>query len=353
VQEQLRCPEGSLEFRYHSPGLFDPSLGSGIIFQIPAGNTLFRLERDDKLCLKFIHSSPGTGTRVAEVDLHGLEPADSVRIRASWSSQETALYVGYADKPCQPIMGKGYLSKGRTFRVGEGGHIYQIGDDGVQIMGISVFQGGRQVLQETALNSWSGVVEAARLLLTNSKQSAGYLFEVVVTNQVLVMLVTGFETYCQRRFLEMEMEGRIIDFEKLAKRFYSNREIKIGVIEGLKEGARKQAKTPTSLMVEQRRIDFGNFDDCKRAYSIGYRISFGSDLGINNQVLEFIRRVIEYRHRIVHVSPMIAMLNQGCVPPEEPVFSKMELGQEALEKFDRFIRSLHQVTLKVPAPERQ
>ena len=73
MQQQLRRPEGTLVFNYYLPGLVDPSLGSGIILQIPAGNTLFRLERDDKLRLRFIHSSPGAGTRVAEVDLHELE----------------------------------------------------------------------------------------------------------------------------------------------------------------------------------------------------------------------------------------------------------------------------------------
>lgn len=211
MQQQLRRPEGTLVFNYYLPGLVDPSLGSGIILQIPAGNTLFRLERDDKLRLRFIHSSPGTGTRVAEVDLHDLEPTESVKISVTWSSQEIALYVGYADRPCQPIMGKGFLSTGKQFSVGQDGHIYEIGDEGVQVMGVSVFQGGRQVLQDTALDSWSAVVEAVRLLLDNSRGPAGYLFEVVVVNQVLVMLVTGFETYCKRRFLEMEKEGRAIN----------------------------------------------------------------------------------------------------------------------------------------------
>lgn len=353
MQQQLRRPEGTLEFSYHLPGLHDPSLGSGIILQIPAGNTLFRLERDDKLHLRFIHSSPGTGTRVAEVDLHELEPTESMKVIMTWSSQETALYVGYADRPCQPIMGRGYLSGSKAFRLGQDGHIYEIGNKGIQVMGVSIFQGGRQVLQDTALDLWSGVLEAVRLLLANSHQTAGYLFEVVVVNQVLVMLVTGFETYCKRRFLEMEMEGRDINFEKLARRFYSKREIEIGLIDALRKDAGEEGKTPTNLMIERGQIDFGNFDNCKRAYSTGYGISFGKNLGVSNQVLEFLQRIIQYRHRIVHISPMIGMLNQGRVPPEKPVFSKAELGQQALERFDEFIQALHRATLKVPTPHRQ
>jgi hypothetical protein len=47
------------------------------------------------------------------------------------------------------------------------------------------------------------------------------------------------------------------------------------------------------------------------------------------------------------------MLNQGRVPPEKPVFSKAELGQQALERFDEFIQALHRATLKVPTPHRQ
>ncbi len=352
MQKELTRPEGTLVFDYHLPGLCNHELGSGIILQIPAGNTLFRLERDNKLLLRFIHSSPGTGTRIAQVDLHDLEPTESVKIIVTWSNTETALYVGYTDRPCQPITGKGYSSKGKTFRVGQDGHIYEIGDEGVQVMGVTVVQGGQTVLQDTALDSWSAVVQGVKLLLENSKNPAGYLFEVVIVNQVLVMLATGFETYCKRRFLEMEMEGRAIDFDKLARRFHSKREIEKGLIDALLKDASEQRKTPSLLMIERGRIDFGNYDNCRRAYSTAYSISFGKDLNVSNQLLEFIQRIIQYRHRIVHISPMIAMLNQGQVPPDEPVFSKTELGQEALDKFAKFIRTLHEATLTVPAPDR-
>ncbi len=349
IQTTLTRPEGTLEFNYHLPGLSDPSLGSGIILQIPAGNTLFRLERDDKLSLKFVHSSPGTGTRIAEVDLHKLEPTNIVRICITWSSKETALFVGCLDKQCEPITGKGYLSTSGKFKIGNDGHIYEVGDEGIQVMGVSLIQNGQIVLQDTAIESWSSVVQGVKLLLDNSKNSTGYLFEVVLVNQALVMLATGFETYCKRRFLEMEAEGRAINFQKLAKRFHSKREIEKGLIDTLVKDASEQRKTPSGLVIERGRIDFGNYDNCKRAYSTAYNISFGKDLNVSNQLLEFIQQIILYRHRIVHISPMIAMLNQGQVPPKEPVFSKTELGQESLNKFDEFIHALHQATLNVPA----
>lgn len=353
MQRALMRPEGTLVFNYFLPGLLDPSLGSGIILQIPAGNTLFRLERDAELHLRFIHASPGTGTRISEVDLHELEPTESVRIIVTWSSQEIELYVGLANRPCKPIIGKSYPSNGKTFRVGQNGQVYEIGDKGVQTMGISVFQGGHQVLQDTALESWSSVTETVKLLLANSRGSAGYLLEVAIVNQILVMLVTGFENYCRRRFLEMELEGRAINFERLARRFHSKREVEKGLIEVLKQDATELGKTPTTYMIEKRRIDFQNFDYCKRAYSTGYGISFGRDLGISNQVLEFIQCLIRYRHRIVHVSPMIGMLNQESVPAEDPVFPKVEFGQEALDQISKFIGALHQATLKISATNKQ
>lgn len=43
----------------------------------------------------------------------------------------------------------------------------------------------------------------------------------------------------------------------------------------------------------------------------------------------------------------MGMLNQPEVPPEEPVFPKKELAQEARLIFDQFIEKIHDATLKL------
>ena len=64
IQESLKRPEATFMFDYRFDGLFDASLGTGVLIEITAGAIVLRLERDLDLNLHFFHSSPGTGTRV-------------------------------------------------------------------------------------------------------------------------------------------------------------------------------------------------------------------------------------------------------------------------------------------------
>ncbi|MBE9482140.1 MAG: hypothetical protein IMY88_00480 [Chloroflexi bacterium] len=67
--ELLKMPVGTLTFQYTLDGLFDPKLGRGIILEIPTGQILYRIERDADLNMHFYHSTPGTKTLVATVNI--------------------------------------------------------------------------------------------------------------------------------------------------------------------------------------------------------------------------------------------------------------------------------------------
>ena len=82
------------------------------------------------------------------------------------------------------------------------------------------------------------------------------------------------------------------------------------------------------------------------AYNKGYKIRF-SELGLSTDLLEDIKRFINYRHKIIHVSPSIGMLNQEEVPPAKPVFPNKETVQKAEKCFVEFIDKLHKATLKL------
>jgi hypothetical protein len=58
-----------------------------------------------------------------------------------------------------------------------------------------------------------------------------------------------------------------------------------------------------------------------------------------------LKKLIRYRHRIVHVSPALVLLNQTEVPPEQPEESSVALAGEAVTVLDRHIRALHAATL--------
>lgn len=349
-REKLRTPEGTFMFVYSGEGLFDFSPPRVVLLQVIAGSTLFVLERESSK-LSFIHASPGEGTRIATVNLADLKPVDRLKLAFTWSHEGTTLYVGPADEPSTPLRGEGARSTGRQLLVTTDGRVIQIGDDGLEVFGVRMFVAGKQVLQSPAASAWEEVTKASKLLLEHLKQDINdQMLRVLLANQVLSMLVTGYETYCERRFLEMIREGRQADFEKLASKFLSKTEREGDAIELIKQEATALLCSPVEVLVQQGRIDFQNYQKSKKAYSAAYGIRFG-EMRISSQVLENLQEFIKYRHRIIHISPLLGMLNQPDVPTKEPVFASYEVAHSALEDFDAFFKALHQQTLTVLSPD--
>ena len=93
-------------------------------------------------------------------------------------------------------------------------------------------------------------------------------------------------------------------------------------------------------------INFQNWDDCKRAYSLGYNIQFGTIPDLRSDVLVRIQQYIKWRHRVMHASEDMTVLNSENVPPEEPVFANFALAEQAKKDFVEFIEKLHAQTNK-------
>lgn len=346
IIELLKRPEGTVEFTYTQEGLFDPKLGSGVILEVVTGQIIYRIERDADTNIHFYHSSPGTGTRVASVDIKPLKGSRTVFIVITWSPEDIHLHVGgYKGRPNRPLSAKGIPSK-KSFRVDSTGGIIQIGDDGVAVGEYSVFADGRTILEPTAIEAWNNTVEAVKILQSGTS-THGYIFEVICTNVTIVMLVTGFETYCKRRFLELEQEGISPNVDALLNKFLSTKERECGEAEITKTEARENSVSPLQLIISRGRIGFQNFDRCKTAYNKAYGIKFGKMNGITSALLEDVQRIIGFRHRIVHLSPMIGMLNRGNVPPEKPIFARREYAEKAINVFSDFINCLHAATFSL------
>lgn len=344
IQEAICRPEGTFTFEYTSQDLFNKDKKGGIIIEIPSGGHLFRLERDDNLYLNFFHSSPGTGTRKASIDLNKLSSAEKVFMAFSWTPAEIKFHVGPRVPDGELYSANGKASK-KQFRIGKDGSVYQVGDTGVEVMGISVYQGGKPVLQSTAIEAWKETLNAIEILETG-KSKKGYIYEVVVTNLTLAILVSGFEAYSKKRFIELEQEGIRSNIENLINAFFPRKEREAGIADLLKAEAMEQKKSILQLIDERNVINFQNYQKCKLAYNKAYNIKFG-ELNLPASSLETLKKLIKYRHRIIHVSPTMGMLNQPEVPPEEPVFPKKELAQEAMQLFDQFIDKIHDATLKL------
>ncbi len=344
IQEAICRPEGTVSFKYLCKELFDPDVGRGILVEIPSRGHLFRIERDEDFILHFLHASPGTGTRVASIDLKKVPPSDTVFLAFSWSPKEINFHLGPQVPGAELISSKGARAK-RQLRVGKDGGIYEIGGHGIEVMGASVYKEGKPVLQPTAIEAWKETIKATEILGTG-KSAQGYIFETAVTNLTLAVLVTGFEAFTKKRFLEIEQEGIVPDIDAVVNSFFPRKERDAGITEVLKSEAEDAQETVLQLIVERDNINFQNYQKCKLAYNRAYGIKFG-DIGLQSSTVEKIKKFILYRHRIIHVSALLGMLNQPEVPPDEPVFPKKELAAEAIKEFANFTQKLHEATLKL------
>lgn len=350
IQQQLTRPTGSFLFVYSPTSvLFEQTPARLILLQVPAGKTVFRLEKSDAE-VSFLHASPGHGTRVATLDMSTMPRFAGVRFILTWSDDGIDLYAGSAEpgQTPEPAHATGRTANGRILVVAEDGSVVEVGSGGVRVMGYSVRVGGKKMLEPPAIATWDEVTLAVEPVLGLIKpDTTDHLLKAILGNQSLSMLVTGFETYCKKRFVEVIGEGRKSDYAKLATKVFSAEERNAQYPQLIEQEAITRTISPIELVVSRGRINFQAYDRCKTAYSAAYAIQFG-DMGLPNGDLQLVQQVIGYRHRIIHVSPIIGMLNAPEVPPQQPVFAGYGIGVAALRACDAFIRALHKKTLQLP-----
>jgi len=347
LKAAIQRPTGSFVYWGEYPELLTRSSHAGTLLQLVGGSVVVKLVREADFTVRFLHASPGTGTREAAVHLEDLildEPCTRFFFALVWSREDMRLHLGRADGK-KLLAGVGGAAP-YTLRVDRTGVVHQIGSGAVQVSSARVYAGGSTILSPSAIELWTEVKQAVETLLTGTS-TVGYIFEAVISNAVHTVLVTGFETYCQQRFTELETEGVKGDFSALVDAFLSREErdrFAQGEPLDLEIRARAKGESRQALLAAER-INFQSYDSSKKAFRVGYGVRFGEIPAITSRDLEQVQRLISFRHRIIHVSPMLGMLNGPSVPPEEPYFSNRALASQALALFDRFILALHAQTL--------
>jgi len=209
-----------------------------------------------------------------------------------------------------------------------------------------IYDGNELILEETGIQSWNKICVGKGILVTGISE-IDYLYNVVVFNTALTMLVTGYESYCKKRFPEIEGEGIAANEVKLFESFLTNKEKESGLAKAIKDEAKQHGISSASMLVAKRCISFQSFEECKKAYRTGFGISFGDDLGLPSQSFEDIQRYLRYRHHIIHVSPTTAMFEPPRKGTDDPIFASKELVDKAENVFDEFIQALHNATLEL------
>lgn len=341
----LKRPEGTFMFAASYNGIFDKSKGKVYLMEVVSGQTVFRLEREGNLDVNFVFSSPGTGARISTVNIEPLKGSSYLQFFLTWSPVTIGLSIGGDDRRTL-LTNEGCRNADYQLLVGSDGNITQVGSKGMQIMNLLVIQNGKAIVENPAIKNWQDTLDAVKILQTGTS-TEGHIFENIVSCVSLGVLCTGFETYCRRRFLEIVGECIEPNYSELEKKFFSQGERENGLINQFAQQAKQKGHSLAHELVERRRIDFGNYNNCKDAYSKGYGISFTEDLGVPIQTIQKIVAFIQYRHRIVHVSPLQGVLNYYELPAKEPVFANKATTDIAIKSFGTFIEALHIATLKL------
>ncbi|WP_318413005.1 hypothetical protein [Photobacterium leiognathi] len=297
---------------------FDKGINRKII-EVVSRKKHILLEIDNQLNLNFYYSSPGTSTIIASLSLNSVKNKREVNIIPSWNIDQVKLHIVFSeDNENQVISSNGVLSN-KIFTV-YGNE--QVMERSKGIENLYFVSQGCNIIEPSAIETWDEVKSSISILSDIKNES--HKCENVIVNLSISMIITGFETYCKKRFLEIEGEGKNPNLKSLVKQFSPKNE--------------DVSFTDLAML----RINFQDFDKCKMAFNKAYGIKFG-ELLLKRNCIENIKKYIGYRHRIIHVSPSVHILNNKSFMngESEPVIPTFILLKEIISDFDEFISKLH------------
>jgi hypothetical protein len=281
---------------------------------------------------------------VAEIALAGLPDFEQAYLALTWTPKEICFYFGPKIPGASLLSARGELSD-TQFRIGRDGSVLQVGGAGVETVAMRFRKAGRPVLIPTAIEAWRSTLKAIEVLWTG-ESNREFMFEIVQANVTLLILVTGLETYAKMRLLELETEGIDADWGQTFGAFAKRVERGPDRLKELQDQAEVDGISVLEVLVDSGKINFQNYDHLKRAYKAAYGVKLG-ELAVGAQTLGQLQQFIRHRHRVVHVSPLLGMLNEETVPPEEPVFANRATADRAVACFSEFVQALHEATLKL------
>lgn len=341
INQALKRQEGTFSFRVRCEEMFSKDKNIPKLLEKVVGKYIFRLDRDNNLDVTFTFSSPGTGTRETTVNIEPLTGSYALCFSLSWSPDAICLHVEDEEKTKHLASDKWKIADYSLLV--NNGMIIQLGSKGVIIKNPITIVNGKAVVDSYAIDIWSDTLKAIDIL-QSAQSKDGVVFEGIVSCQCLTLLCTGFEVYCRKRFIEIIDEGFEPNHQALLEKFISQK-----YRQDFAQTAEQRGYSIAQELVDKRKIDFGNYQNCKDAYSEGYEIRFSYDLGLEAKSIQTICRFIEYRHGLIHVTPLQDWLNY-YEPEKEHVIANKATINEAINSFKSLIEPLHKATLKLKPP---
>ena len=337
-------PSGSMTFMCQNYN-FGQLLRQVIIFlDIKTGDHIFKIIKDENELISFIHSSPGTGTRISTLNFTRFLKVTNLAWQFAWHPNNIIFQIDVDDTFKTPEITYGKKAEFQL-RLTENGQEISLGSE-ESIHYYSYKEGGQVLLQPTAIQSWDGTKLAIKVILKSAECIDDYLLQIISGNIAISMLVTGMEVYYQRRFAEIEREGFVCDCEKVMDTFLSREDISNGKKINIIMEAQKRIVPISTIIVRKKIINFQNYEECKKAYNKGYKIIFGKDLGISNKTLEVLQDLISHRHKVIHVSPLESTILTPKSKSKDQINSDKKSYTLIIETFDNFIQALHIASMR-------
>jgi hypothetical protein len=333
----MKRPEGSVKLS----GLRPLEGQSDARLQVVAGAHVFRVSREAVGAYTALHGCPGVGTRVARIPAQDAPGEQHPDVWVTWSPEALHLYVVPSADPSGMVSAEGVSSDVQLWVDIQGG----VTEVGGGAKGVSAWAGSQPLLGPPAIDLWNLTLQAVDTLMGGQSDS-GFMFDVVVANAALSMLVTGLEAYSEARFVELEGEGLPLNGEGVVQKLGTKEErdqLKAGVVPEVLSVPGSASELARAL---SERFSFQNFDRSKTLFGRGYGLRFSEDLGL----LQRVKTLLGYRHRVIHVSPLVAILNRRDAPPQELEFSGREFAQRTRGEFDQFVLALHAASLRLRPP---
>ena len=316
------------------------SAAKTIILELPIGRRIWILQNLQNNILEFLFTSPSTGTIGKRIDLNIFHASEALRITFTWSPKGISLFVGDKKGTVGLVEGVSF-SPGFTLDIfpPNSGNILQIGSEGVEVKHVKIYTEADNYTA-AAIKLWEDSLSSIDSFMLGKSEE--YVFQGARCRAIISSLVSGFEIYCKNRFLELEQENFQTNFALLRKAFND----KIG--KKTIENAKRNPISPMNFIVNERRINFQNWEICQKAYLAYYGINLADAFTENSNLISVLERYLKLRHHLTHSDPICELLNYN-EPGKEPIFLNDLLLNTVVENFREIIRLIHECTCEYGA----
>lgn len=332
IPEALDRDEGTISFTSELGDILG-SASNTVLLEITSesGDRAVRLEYDKgNIFLEWFQIR--NGRRRCEIDISDFGLYSRLYIIFTWNQEELQFFVGPAHEDADHDLRSSSSGEwiGQVRRDADG-NIVIIGGPGVEVTDYYLNVGGQEKLRPTAKEIFDLNMSKVDEII-NIAESQEYYAESILSQQVIVMMVTALETYLQERFVEVG--NQVPDDECIS--------VLATESQFTEEDIRTKSVMVGSVSEVAREHSF-NFQDISEADDL-YNSLFDFDLEClinetgNRGILE---RNIQYRHKIVHGEVNTGILNFDKMPKQDPVFSNTEHVNRIKPRFVETVEKIH------------